>query len=250
MTLAFIAHRGNCQHHFENSLASVQAALEAGVFLIEIDVQITKDGILVLFHDRNLSAKAGVNKAVAQCTTSQLAAMTFIDDSKRQSHQQKGLTLLAEVASLIANYPKAKLFVEVKRVNFIYFSYQCVLQKLLAVLTPISKQVVWLSFSYRFLRLAAKKSHLPVAYVLPSWQQYSDKMLRLLTPDYIFCDQDDVPEHFVFPSSPCWALYEFSDLINLADVYQRGLRYCESFYPALLQKQWQQQITQGKFCAL
>lgn len=49
-----IAHRGFWAATAENSLASVRAAIEAGVDMIEIDTQTTLDGRLVVIHDETL----------------------------------------------------------------------------------------------------------------------------------------------------------------------------------------------------
>lgn len=49
-----IAHRGFWKKTAENSLASVRAAIAAGVDMIEIDTQATADGRLVVIHDETL----------------------------------------------------------------------------------------------------------------------------------------------------------------------------------------------------
>jgi glycerophosphoryl diester phosphodiesterase len=46
-----IGHRGAAGHAPENTLASVEHAIALGVDLVELDVQQTKDGHLVLIHD-------------------------------------------------------------------------------------------------------------------------------------------------------------------------------------------------------
>lgn len=50
-----IAHRGFSSRYLENTLASVRAAVELGVDLVEIDVQETHDGELIVFHDYRLN---------------------------------------------------------------------------------------------------------------------------------------------------------------------------------------------------
>nr|WP_133530445.1 glycerophosphodiester phosphodiesterase family protein [Halanaerobium saccharolyticum] len=49
-----VAHRGSSYNAPESTLPAVKMALESGVDYIELDVQRTKDGELVIFHDTNL----------------------------------------------------------------------------------------------------------------------------------------------------------------------------------------------------
>lgn len=62
-----IAHRGGVVDDTtdENSLASVKKAAEQGFAMVELDVRTTKDGVLVVHHDRNLSRFFQVNDNVA-----------------------------------------------------------------------------------------------------------------------------------------------------------------------------------------
>ena len=49
------AHRGLCQHAPENTLGAFQAAVEYGCEGIELDVRLSKDGIPMVVHDKNLN---------------------------------------------------------------------------------------------------------------------------------------------------------------------------------------------------
>lgn len=49
-----MAHRGNSSEHPDNSEAAVRSAMELGADMIEVDVQVTSDGVGVLFHDDEL----------------------------------------------------------------------------------------------------------------------------------------------------------------------------------------------------
>jgi len=49
-----VAHRGDWRFAPENSLAAIDNAIKMGVDIVEIDVQRTKDGHIILMHDKTL----------------------------------------------------------------------------------------------------------------------------------------------------------------------------------------------------
>lgn len=70
----YIAHRGFFNNEGpapENSMAAFRAAIRAG-YGIETDVQSTKDGKLILFHDDDLKRMCGIDKLVEECTYEEL----------------------------------------------------------------------------------------------------------------------------------------------------------------------------------
>jgi Glycerophosphoryl diester phosphodiesterase len=71
------AHRGASERCPENTLWAFYAALEMGANGIETDIQRTKDGVLVLFHDNTLARVTGDARSVLDCTYDQLCAMDF-----------------------------------------------------------------------------------------------------------------------------------------------------------------------------
>jgi glycerophosphoryl diester phosphodiesterase len=54
-TILTSAHRGEHLRHPENSLPAIQAAIDAGIDYVELDIQTTSDGHLVLMHDRTVN---------------------------------------------------------------------------------------------------------------------------------------------------------------------------------------------------
>ena len=73
----WFAHRGLHDGNrtvVENTLPAFRAAVEAG-YGMELDVQLTKDGRLVVFHDDDLSRLAGDPRPVGRCTLEELKAL-------------------------------------------------------------------------------------------------------------------------------------------------------------------------------
>ncbi len=69
-SIKMIAHRGASFEALENTRASVLKALEIGVDGIEIDVRLTKDGQVVLFHNKTIQGRL-----VAELTYPELLQM-------------------------------------------------------------------------------------------------------------------------------------------------------------------------------
>lgn len=71
--VAIIAHRGASASAPENTLASVQRAIEEGTDWVEIDVQETADGQVVVFHDSDFMKLAGVDRKIWEVTVDELS---------------------------------------------------------------------------------------------------------------------------------------------------------------------------------
>jgi glycerophosphoryl diester phosphodiesterase len=241
MTISVVAHRGDCQFYFENTSQSIIAAIENGIKCIEIDIQLTKDGVPVLYHDRNLTRMTAANSPVAKLNFNEICQLKLlpIEENINKKRDVK-ISSLQEIVELVQRYPEVTLFAEVKRVNFLSFSYRVVYQQIFKLLKPILTRVVVISFSYRFLRLCQQKSAQAIAYVLPTWQSYSAKMLTKLQPQYIFCNEELVPRDHLFSElhfsnhKAVWVLYEVAELTKVQEFHRRGVKYFETFFPVKL----------------
>ena len=69
------AHRGSSKSAPENTMASVQAAVEELADCVELDVQLTMDNVIVLAHDTTLKRVAGVNRAISSYTWEELSEL-------------------------------------------------------------------------------------------------------------------------------------------------------------------------------
>ena len=67
-----LVYEGDRQVVDENTIDSFELALVAGADYLETDLQLTKDGVAVLFHDSDLSRLVGSKKSIASLTHSEL----------------------------------------------------------------------------------------------------------------------------------------------------------------------------------
>jgi glycerophosphoryl diester phosphodiesterase len=108
-----IAHRGDSDHRPENTLASFASALEVGATLVELDVQLTADGAVVVIHDPTLDRTTSGRGDVRKMT---LAAVKSVSagypDRFGEAWAGERVPTLAEVLSLVRE--RARVMIEVK----------------------------------------------------------------------------------------------------------------------------------------
>jgi glycerophosphoryl diester phosphodiesterase len=86
-TVMVIAHRGEHNHHPENTIPAYKAAIKLGADFIEVDVRTTKDGKIVIMHDRTVNRTTNGQGAVKEMTFHQIRKL---DDGIKFSPQFRG----------------------------------------------------------------------------------------------------------------------------------------------------------------
>ncbi|MFE5322079.1 glycerophosphodiester phosphodiesterase family protein [Paenibacillus sp. NPDC056579] len=76
-----VAHRGDWRRYPENSVAAVQSCIEMGIDMVEIDVRQTKDGHLVLMHDKTVDRMTNGSGKVAELTLAEIQTF-YLRDGK------------------------------------------------------------------------------------------------------------------------------------------------------------------------
>lgn len=99
------AHRGLWNETVpENSLAAFMLAAKAG-YGIELDIQLSKDGRIIVFHDTNLKRMCGVDKKICNLTLEELKTFTLLGTNQQ-------IPTLVEVLQLIDG--RVPLLIELK----------------------------------------------------------------------------------------------------------------------------------------
>lgn len=101
-----IAHRGiyNNEDIPENSILAFNKALKKKLS-IEFDIQLTKDNILVIFHDDNLKRMTNLDKTLQKCTYKELQQLNLLNTNQK-------IPTLKEVLKLVDG--KVLIDIEIK----------------------------------------------------------------------------------------------------------------------------------------
>lgn len=102
------AHRAGGFKHPENSEAGIQYSISLGIQSTEIDVQLTKDGQIIVFHDRDLGRMVG-SPLIVEASTYAEIRQAYVDRS------QVPPPLLAQLLDDYAN--DIEFNIELKRYN-------------------------------------------------------------------------------------------------------------------------------------
>lgn len=164
--ITVIGHRGAAGFAPENTLASLREAFEKGIKYVEIDIQRSKDGVLLLMHDRYVNRTTNGNGKVADMDWSVLQTL---DAGSKFSPKYRGEKIPSlEDALQLVRQANGVLVIEVK-----YPSHYSNLAKELDVFIRTknaSQYVIVMSFNIRFIsELAHLKPDYPLGclYIYP-----------------------------------------------------------------------------------
>ena len=191
----YYAHRGlhNGADIPENTLPAFKKAVEAG-YGIELDVQLSKDGVPVVFHDHTLARICKKEGFVEDYTVSELAALAPLGQEGIG-----GVPTFAEVLSLVNG--QVPLIIEIKADSALYKE---ITRKALALLKEYEGAFVIESFHPGVLKIIRKANKRICRGQLCDW--YSVKGKRL--PFYFYVAR---LFFFNFLSRPHFIAYNFKN---------------------------------------
>lgn len=109
-----VAHRGSSKSAPENTLSAMQSAIDELADAVELDVQMTSDGVIVLGHDATLKRVAGVNRSIGSLTYDEIKELD-VGSWFSQEFAGERIPTLEEVLDLCNG--KISLNIEIKNVG-------------------------------------------------------------------------------------------------------------------------------------
>lgn len=106
-----IGHRGSCKRAPENTISSILCAAEDKADYAELDVQETKDGVVILMHDYNLKRVAKVDKNISEMSYKDIEKL---DIGSVYSKKFRGERIPTLDQVIKASKGKIKLDIEIK----------------------------------------------------------------------------------------------------------------------------------------
>ncbi len=225
-----MAHRGNAAEFPENTLPAFASALELGVRFLELDVQLSRDGVPVVIHDHLLARTTGLPGSVFDHDANELASIEAAE-TQRFGMRFTGtrLPLLRDVLQLLTGRPEITLFIEIKRASLAQFGHDHVVSQVLEVLRPWRTQCVVISFDLAAIHRARRLGDAPIGWVLDAADDHSRLKYQTLQPQFLFCDHRKIPPPArLWPGPWRWVIYEVATLPLALGLAERGADYVET----------------------
>lgn len=113
-----IAHRGDSRNYPENTLPAFESAVRMGIDVVETDIHLTKDGVLVIWHDPTLERNTDGRGRIEDHTLEELrrfdAGYTFTQDGgKTFPFRGKGVRICT-LAEALEHCPGQRFNIDLK----------------------------------------------------------------------------------------------------------------------------------------
>lgn len=181
------AHRGFCSKYPENTLLGFEKALEEGVDGIENDVQLTRDGEIVILHDERLDRTTNGKGWLKDYTLAEVKELTANEKFGDRFPAQR-IPTLREYLELVKNEPIITN-IEMKTGVFEYLPME---QKLVELLREyqITDRVIISSFNhFTILRMKTLAPEIKYGFLAYDWRidagEYTQRYgIPCYHPDY------------------------------------------------------------------
>ena len=105
--------------YLENTILSMEAAFSRGADLVELDLQLTRDGEFAVFHDWLLDYRTEKQGALRDYTMAELKKVDVgygytADQGKSYPFRGKGVGLMPTLPEVLAHFPKEHLVLHLK----------------------------------------------------------------------------------------------------------------------------------------
>jgi len=152
-----IAHRGDSHDHPENTAAAFAAALQLGVEAVELDVQLTKDGQVIVLHDPTVDRTTSGKGAARDLTLAEIRALSAGYPSRFGTRfSGERVPTLLEVLGMVRD--RARVLIEIKPDSVSDSEDDGIEVRTIAdvVRARMEKEVALISFSHRALQRCRK----------------------------------------------------------------------------------------------
>ena len=230
----FIAHRGSPFRGPENTLPSIQFAIDAGAVYFEVDIQLSADRVPVLYHDNDLQRISHRSESICDLSWKQLQSVRAFDPLRfGDRFRETPIPSLQQLMDRLGDWPTAQVFIELKVDSMEHFGLPVVLERVVPIMiqSPHRAQIAAVISKHDVaIEMIRQSTELAIGWVLPEWSQAHRQRAEQLAPEYMFCNYEFLPDvaEQVWTGDWKWAIYTVNDKRLAMSLLQRGMQLVET----------------------
>jgi glycerophosphoryl diester phosphodiesterase len=233
--LHLVARGGDASGHPENTLPAFQSALDLGARFIEVDVQLSSNGVPMAVRGDDIMVD-GVLLSIGTLTAAELAQ---VDSSEAHRFGQRFagtfIPRLVDVLSLITKRPETTVFVNLCRASLTRFGADQVVAQAAETIKPFRSRCVVVSPDLPAIHRARRLTGLQIGWELSAYDNHTRLKYEALQPEYLFCDLSLLPPKSALWRGPWrWAIRAAATLDDALDLAARGADFISTRDPRLL----------------
>src|SRR5262245_54078047 len=184
-----VAHRGDAAGHPENTLPAFQAALDCGVRFIELDAQLSANGVPVAIRDDRIS-RGSTLELVGDLTAAELAKVDVSEPQRfGERFKTTGIPRLVDALSLITRRAETTVFVALGRASVARFGADQVVAQTVEALKPFRSRCIIVSSDLPAVHRARKSAGFQVGWMITTHDSHTRIKYEALQPEYLICDR-------------------------------------------------------------
>jgi glycerophosphoryl diester phosphodiesterase len=230
-----VAHRGNATDFPENTLPAFASALDAGLSWVEMDVQLSADGLPFVIHDAELDRTTRSTGDIRLMHSAELATVDAGEPHRfGDAHRATALPRLSDFAGLLGRYPGAGAFVELKRESIARHGREACVERTVEALGAVAGRCVAISFDEGAIEIARQSTGMRIGWVIEWFSRAQLDLLQALRPEFVFYNYLKClgPPEATLPAGPWrWVAYEVEDDARARAEFARGAAMVESMAP-------------------
>ena len=226
-----VAHRGQQATCPENTLESIQQAIDCGAGAVEFDVQMTADQVPVVCHDISLQRTAGIEANISESRFEDIASFS-VGEPARFSEQFLSVRLpsLQDMIALLSKHPTVTTFIELKDESIDAFGVETFVNQIAECIKPVQEQCVVIADNLAALLFLKQQLTIPVGWIIHDWQQDNFNKAEQAQLDYLVINHKYIPEQkYDFSSDRWrWVIYETRNPDKVTRLFEQGVTFVET----------------------
>jgi glycerophosphoryl diester phosphodiesterase len=237
-----IAHRGASARYPENTIPSFEGAIAVGADMVELDVQLTSDKEVIVFHDEKISRCTNGRGRIADYTLHQLKKLDA-GSWYNKRYKNTRIPTLAEVLDICKNKIAVNIEIKTEAVSKMFFGG--IEEKCLKIVeqSGMREHVVFSSFDPRAVMHLKQNDNTAAVAVLFEKKKYGSKLpsdiMNMMDADAFNCSKSELSKKWmtdIISHGIPVNIYTVDDVRNMKKFIHMGVDGIFTNQPDVLKK--------------